>query len=110
MSSSDLTHSATIAQRPIVPPHDFEPIDDAVVHMSHVTYRRGNSVLLDDASWLVEEGQRRIVMGPDGAGKSTMINIATTRAHPSAGNVGILGAVLGAVDALDLRTYLGSPA
>lgn len=107
MSSSDLTHSATTAQRPIVPPHDFEPIDDAVVHMSHVTYRRGNSVLLDDVSWLVEEGQRWIVMGPNGAGKSTMINIAATRAHPSAGNVAILGEVLGAVDVFDLRPSIG---
>lgn len=107
MTSPELTQSATIAQRPIVPPHNFEPADEAVVHMSHVTFRRGTNVLLEDVSWLVEEGQRWIVMGPNGAGKSTMINIAAARAHPSSGNVGILGEVLGAVDVFDLRPAIG---
>lgn len=107
MSSPDLTYSATIAQQTIVSPHDFEPIDDSVVQMSHVTYKRGNNVLLDDVSWLVEEGQRWIVMGPNGAGKSTMINMAAARSHPTVGNVSILGEVLGAVDVFDLRPSIG---
>lgn len=107
MSSPDLTYSATTAQRPIVSPQEFVPIDDSVVHMSHVTYRRGNNVLLDDVSLLVEEGQRWIVMGPNGAGKSTMINIAAARSHPTRGNVSILGEVLGAVDVFDLRPSIG---
>lgn len=107
MSSSVLTPSATIAQRPIVSPHAFEPIEDSVVHMSHVTLRRGHNALLDDVSWLVQEGQRWIVMGPNGAGKSTMINIAAARSHPTVGNVSILGEVLGAVDVFDLRPSIG---
>lgn len=107
MSSTELIPSATIAQRPIVTPHEFEPLEDSVLHMSHVTLRRGQNVLLDDVSWHVEEGQRWIVMGPNGAGKSTLINIAATRAHPTKGNVAILGEVLGAVDVFDLRPSIG---
>lgn len=107
MSSTELIPSATIAQRPIVAPHDFEPLEDAVIHMSRVTLRRGQNVLLDDVSWHVEEGQRWIVMGPNGAGKSTLINIAATRSHPTEGNVAILGEVLGAVDVFDLRPSIG---
>src|SRR5699024_11109168 len=107
MSSTELIPSATIAQRPIVTPHEFEPLEDSVLHMSHVTLRRGQNVLLDDVSWHVEEGQRWIVMGPNGAGKSTLINIAATRAHPTRGNVAILGEVLGAVDVFDLRPSIG---
>ena len=107
MSSTELIPSATIAQRPIVTPHEFEPLEDSVLHMSHVTLRRGQNVLLDDVSWHVEEGQRWIVMGPNGAGKSTLINIAAARAHPTKGNVAILGEVLGAVDVFDLRPSIG---
>lgn len=107
MSSTELIPSATIAQRPLVTPHEFEPLEDSVLHMSHVTLRRGQNVLLDDVSWHVEEGQRWIVMGPNGAGKSTLINIAATRAHPTKGNVAILGEVLGAVDVFDLRPSIG---
>lgn len=107
MSSSELTSSATIAQQPVVSPHEFSPLDDAVVHMSHVTVQRGQNVLLDDVSWHVQEGERWIVMGPNGAGKSTLINIAAARAHPTSGNVGILGEVLGAVDVFDLRPSIG---
>ena len=107
MSSSELTSSATIAQQPVVSPHEFTPLDDAVVHMSHVTVQLGQNVLLDDVSWHVQEGERWIVMGPNGAGKSTLINIAAARAHPTSGNVGILGEVLGAVDVFDLRPSIG---
>lgn len=107
MSSTHLTPSATIAHRPIVAPHDFAPIDDAVLHMSHVTVRRGQQLLLDDVSWHVEEGERWIVMGPNGAGKSTLVNIAAARTHPTQGNVAILGEVLGAVDVFDLRPSIG---
>ena len=107
MSSSELTSSATIAQQPVVSPHEFTPLDDAVVHMSHVTVQRGQNVLVDDVSWHVQEGERWIVMGPNGAGKSTLINIAAARAHPTSGNVGILGEVLGAVDVFDLRPSIG---
>lgn len=107
MSSPQLISSAIIAQRPIVSPHEFDPLDESVVHMSHVTVRRGQNVLLDDVSWHVREGERWIVMGPNGAGKSTLINIAAARAHPTEGNVGILGEVLGAVDVFDLRPSIG---
>src|SRR5690625_4533401 len=107
MSSTELIPSATNAQRPIVPPHEFEPLDDSVIHMSRVTLRRGQNVLLDDVSWHVEEGQRWIVMGPNGAGKSTVVDIAATRMHPTEGNVAILGEVLGAVDVFDLRPSIG---
>ena len=107
MSSSELISSATNAQRPLVSPHDFNPIEDSVVHMSHVSLRRGQNLLLDDVSWHVQEGERWIVMGPNGAGKSTLINIAAARTHPTAGNVAILGEVLGAVDVFDLRPSIG---
>jgi iron complex transport system ATP-binding protein len=107
MSSSELISSATIAQRPIVSPHDFNPIEDSVVHMSRVSVHRGQNQLLDDVSWHVQEGERWIVMGPNGAGKSTLINIAAARSHPTSGNVSILGEVLGAVDVFDLRPSIG---
>ena len=107
MSSSELISSAIIAQRPIVSPHDFNPIEDSVVHMSRVSLRRGQNLLLDDISWHVQEGERWIVMGPNGAGKSTLINLAAARSPPTTGNVAILGEVLGAVDVFDLRPAIG---
>lgn len=107
MSSTELTPSATLAQRPIVPAHEFEPMEDSVLHLSRVSVRRGNHQLLDDVSWLVEEGQRWIVMGPNGAGKSTLVNVAATRMHPTQGNVAILGEVLGAVDVFEIRPSIG---
>lgn len=107
MSSTELIPSATIAQQPIVSPHDFVPLEDAVLHMSHVTVRRGTNTLLDDVSWHVQEGERWVIMGPNGAGKSTLINIAAARSHPTVGNAAILGEVLGAVDVFDLRPSIG---
>ncbi|MDD6793491.1 MAG: ABC transporter ATP-binding protein, partial [Thermobifida fusca] len=40
-----------------------------VLHMSGVGVRRGQTVLLDAVDWTVAEGERWVVVGPNGAGK-----------------------------------------
>ena len=38
-----------------------------VLHMSGVGVRRGQTVLLDAVDWTVAEGERWVVVGPNGA-------------------------------------------
>jgi len=63
--------------------------------------------LLDGVDWRVDEGDRWVVLGPNGAGKTTLVQLCSAQIHPSAGVVGILGEVLGAVDVFDLRPRIG---
>jgi len=67
--------------------------------------RDGVSVLRQ-VDWLVEEGQRWVVLGPNGSGKTSLLQLASGYAHPSRGAVEVLGQRLGRVDVRTLRRRL----
>jgi iron complex transport system ATP-binding protein len=55
----------------------------------------GQSWALDGVSLTVQAGERWVVLGPNGCGKSTLVQIVTGWLHTSQGGVEILGARLG---------------
>lgn len=64
-------------------------------------------MILDDAAWTVEAGQRWIVLGPNGSGKTTLLRVAGLYLHPTSGTVEVLGHVLGRTDVRRLRPRIG---
>lgn len=64
-------------------------------------------MILDDVSWVVNEGEHWVVLGPNGAGKTTLLQLAAGRLHPTTGHVEVLGERLGAVDVFELRPRIG---
>ena len=78
-----------------------------VIHMSGVTVRRGQALLIDSIDWIVREHERWVVLGPNGAGKSTLVQVAATHLHPTRGVVTILDEFLGLTDVFELRTRIG---
>lgn len=79
----------------------------AVLEFAEVTVRRGEATLLDRVTWVVKDGERWVVLGANGAGKTTLLQVASAQLHPTAGAVGVLGELLGAVDVFDLRPRIG---
>lgn len=57
------------------------------------TYSAGNAVVIavDDVSFSVEEGELFGLIGPDGAGKTSVFRILTTLLLPDKGNATVLG-------------------
>ncbi|MFC4616955.1 ABC transporter ATP-binding protein [Cellulomonas algicola] len=78
-----------------------------VLDLQAVTIRRGTTTILDDVSWTVREGERWVVLGRNGAGKTTMLQVASGRMHPSQGTADVLGSRLGRVDVFELRPRVG---
>src|ERR1043165_5568974 len=78
-----------------------------VLELASVSVVRGGNTLLDDITWDVAEGGRGVVRGPNGAGKPTLLQLASGRMHPTTGVVGILGEILGTVDVFELRPRIG---
>ncbi len=68
---------------------------------------RGNSTILHDINWTVDDGQRWIVLGANGSGKTSLVRIASLYTHPSAGTVEVLGGRLGQIDVRRHRTRIG---
>jgi iron complex transport system ATP-binding protein len=75
--------------------------------MEGVTVRRGDTTLLDSVDWTVELDERWVVLGPNGACKTTLLRLAAADIHPTRGVVEVLGSRLGRVDVFELRTRIG---
>ncbi len=73
------------------------------VALHGVTVRREGVPVLDGIDWQVEHGDRWVILGPNGSGKTTMLGVAGARVWPSSGRVDVLGARLGHVDVRTLR-------
>ena len=79
----------------------------AVLEFDDVTVRRGGREIVSHLSWTVNDGERWVVLGSNGAGKTTIVSLASARMHPTSGAVRILEERLGAVDVFELRPRIG---
>jgi iron complex transport system ATP-binding protein len=68
---------------------------------------RGAAPVLRGIDWVVAERERWAVIGPNGSGKTTMLQLASGYLHPTRGTVDILGYRLGRVDVRKLRERIG---
>ncbi|MEY2403966.1 MAG: iron complex transport system ATP-binding protein [Acidimicrobiaceae bacterium] len=75
--------------------------------LTNVGLVRGETTILDDINWAVSEGERWILLGANGSGKTSLIRIASLYLHPSSGEVDVLGQRLGRVDVRRHRRRIG---
>ena len=62
-----------------------------IVEVNHISKRYGAVQALDDISFSVKEGELFGLIGPDGAGKSTMFRILTTLITADSGSASVCG-------------------
>jgi ABC-type multidrug transport system ATPase subunit len=64
-----------------------------VVQLEHIrkTYAKGKTVAVEDVSFSVHEGEIFGLIGPDGAGKTSVFRILTTLLLPDSGSASVLG-------------------
>jgi len=78
-----------------------------VLRLEHVSLVRDQRTILDGVDWAVAPGERWVVLGRNGSGKTSLIRIASLYLHPSSGRVDVLGETLGRTDVRRLRTRIG---
>ena len=78
-----------------------------VLALTGVSLVRDGRTILDRIDWRVVPGDRWIVLGPNGSGKTSLCRLAGLYLHPSKGDVDVLGKRLGRTDVRELRTRLG---
>jgi len=79
----------------------------AILDVSNLRIERGQTVILDDISWRVARGQHWVILGPNGCGKTTLLNSLTGYISPTGGDVSVLGRTYGECDWRDLRLQIG---
>jgi iron complex transport system ATP-binding protein len=82
-------------------------VSDAVISLRDVTRLADERPILRDLDWDVRPGERWVVLGRNGCGKTTLLRIASLYLHPSSGSVTVLGETLGRTDVRKLRERIG---
>jgi len=77
------------------------------VELAGVTVHVRRVPLISGIDWRVDYGQHWVVLGRNGAGKTTAMSVASAQRFPSEGTVTVLGHRMGRVDLRDLRTHIG---
>jgi iron complex transport system ATP-binding protein len=86
------------------PPPSPPPV---ALRLAGVSVERPPATLLADVDWTVRAGERWVVLGPNGSGKTSLMRVASLYLHPSRGEVEVLGHPLGRVDVRRLRRRIG---
>ena len=78
-----------------------------VVDLHGITRIEDGNEILRGIDWTVREGERWVVLGRNGCGKTTLMRIVSLYLHPSKGYVCVLGNVLGRSDIRRARERIG---
>jgi iron complex transport system ATP-binding protein len=78
-----------------------------MISLQHLSLRREESLILDDVSLEVKEGENWVILGRNGSGKTTLLEIMTGYLFPSKGSVEVLGYKYGQCDLREVRKEIG---
>ncbi|ROQ58851.1 iron complex transport system ATP-binding protein [Rathayibacter sp. PhB152] len=79
----------------------------SVVSFVDVSFVRNGKRILDHVDWTVFEEERWVILGSNGAGKTSILQIAAAQNYPSTGSAHLLEETLGRVDVFELRPRIG---
>lgn len=72
-----------------------------------LTKTYGDAPAVEPIDLQVAEGERVVLLGHNGSGKTTFLRMAAGLLEPSAGTASVLGAPVGSIDARAATSYLG---
>jgi len=84
----------------MAPDHPSGPV---ALRFCRVDFDRPTAAVLKGVDWEVRTGERWVVLGPNGGGKTTLVLLASGYLQPTRGSVEVLGLRLGRTDVRALR-------
>ncbi|RUS46831.1 ABC transporter ATP-binding protein [Cohnella sp. AR92] len=79
----------------------------SVIHLNHLTLKRGAREILRGVDLNVQEGEHWVLLGRNGCGKTTMLEMINGYLFPTTGTVDVLGYRYGTVDLREVRKEIG---
>jgi len=82
------------------------PANTPVINVVNVSVRRETRTTVDNVSLSVSQGEHWAILGPNGCGKTTLLQTMSLYLHPSSGDIMINGQRLGSFDIRPVRPRL----
>ncbi|MCM3089901.1 MULTISPECIES: ABC transporter ATP-binding protein [unclassified Cytobacillus] len=79
----------------------------SVISLEQISWKRNGKNILDHVSWEVQKGEHWALLGLNGSGKTTILNMITGYKWPNGGSVSVLGNVFGKTNIPELRRSIG---
>lgn len=79
----------------------------SIIQMKDVSLTRNQQQLLENIQWEVNEGEHWAILGLNGSGKTSLLNIINGYHFPTTGEVSILGKLFGKTNLHELRKEIG---
>ncbi|AXY26059.1 molybdenum ABC transporter ATP-binding protein [Suicoccus acidiformans] len=67
----------------------------AIIRVENISWQRQGRKILEDVTWEVKPGEQWAILGLNGSGKTSLLNIVTGFQFPSSGYTEVLGTVFG---------------
>lgn len=80
---------------------------DKIIDIQNVKWVKSGQEILKDVSWSVSEGEHWAVLGLNGSGKTSLLNIVTGYNYPTRGSVTVLDTTFGKASIPEMRKRIG---
>jgi iron complex transport system ATP-binding protein len=78
-----------------------------IIHMQNVSWISDRKYILQEINWTVKSGEHWAIIGLNGSGKTSLLNMVNGYIWPSKGGISILGKQFGQYDVRELRKKIG---
>ncbi len=84
-----------------------ELVTHPVLSVESLRFERGSRLILDDINWQVRAGEHWVILGPNGCGKTSLINLITGYDMATSGEIDVGDARFGEADWREVRKHIG---
>lgn len=81
--------------------------DKAALELKHVTYSDDSKAIINDISGIFPEGKITTLVGPSGAGKTTLFRLCNGLISPDSGEIRVAGKDISSYEPTELRRTVG---
>ena len=78
-----------------------------ILTVEKLCIERDGTVILRDINWRVERGEKWVILGANGSGKTSLLSALTGYLMPTSGDISVLGEIYGESDWRELRKQIG---
>ncbi|MBM7563360.1 ABC transporter ATP-binding protein [Paenibacillus sacheonensis] len=78
-----------------------------MISLTDITFRRGDRQILNGVNLTMNKGEHWVILGRNGCGKTTLLEMITGYEFPTSGKVNVLGYPYGECDVREVRKEIG---